>query len=551
MGGFTPADRRALLLLSLLALATSLPFINRAYFIDDFYFVTMAKGIVDNPLRPYDFKSDDAGLGNVAWERGQLPRMVNPPLLHYYLAGVIKVFGDETWKLRASYLLFSFVSLFTVYFLGKRFVARPFYAAALMAVTPAYWLTSYSLLIDGALLSFILLTLLTWIRALERKSTSLVLWSGLLMGLTMLTKYTGILVVWLVLVWQLMAPERRQWKTGYLAYGVFILTQLFWAAWNVNTYGQPHFVAALGRGMTSFAPMLLAQKAIVVASFLGGTTIFMVFSFALLGKISKRWMLGLVILAIFLGSTLASAKGGFTLSQAILLSLFLSSTLAFFIACKLAAPSWRMDKQFLFIWLISAGVELVTVMPWTAGRYLLCLLPPTCWLYADFLDQWGGARLRSGSLAATAVLALLIAQGDYLQANAVKHLAVQMSQKNEELQKRSPKPKRRWYYLSDTFDGSQPYLAPLGWQNALPDQTFSRGDLFMRAYYRRSSWWNVSESLKSMEPVVFMEMPSRNPFRTMDVPGSAGFYGSCWGALPWVISSHPLERYELYQVKGK
>jgi len=81
-------DAKAVALLALVVLATGLPFVRRAYFVDDYYFVTMAKGILQHPWRPYDFKSDDAGIGNVAWERGQRPRMVNPPVFHYFLAGV-------------------------------------------------------------------------------------------------------------------------------------------------------------------------------------------------------------------------------------------------------------------------------------------------------------------------------------------------------------------------------------------------------------------------------------------------------------------------------
>src|SRR5438132_2517709 len=122
-------DRRALLLLSLVVLATSLPFVGRAYFVDDYYFVTMAKGILSNPWRPYDFKSDDAGIANVGWERGQRPRMVNPPLFHYGLAGVMALFGDAPWKLRTASLLFSFMALFSMYFLGKRLVPDPLVAA--------------------------------------------------------------------------------------------------------------------------------------------------------------------------------------------------------------------------------------------------------------------------------------------------------------------------------------------------------------------------------------------------------------------------------------
>src|SRR5690242_20754902 len=110
-------DVKALLLLTAIVTATALPFIRRAYFIDDYYFVTMAKGILENPFRPYDFKSDDAGIGNRGWDRGQRPRMVNPPLFHYFLAGVIALVGDAPWKLRTASLVFSWVALVCMYFL--------------------------------------------------------------------------------------------------------------------------------------------------------------------------------------------------------------------------------------------------------------------------------------------------------------------------------------------------------------------------------------------------------------------------------------------------
>ena len=161
---------------------------RRAYFVDDFYFVTMAKGILKHPARPYDFVSDDAGIGNVAWERGQAPRMVNPPLFHYFLAGVIKMWGDAVWKLRTASLIFPLISLYAAYFLGKRFVKNSFAAASLLAITPAFWLTSYALLIDSALLAFFLAALECFIAGHEKKRMGFLALSGVLMGAALADK---------------------------------------------------------------------------------------------------------------------------------------------------------------------------------------------------------------------------------------------------------------------------------------------------------------------------------------------------------------------------
>jgi hypothetical protein len=44
------------------------------------------------------------------------------------------------------------------------------------------------------------------------------------------------------------------------------------------------------------------------------------------------------------------------------------------------------------------------------------------------------------------------------------------------------------------------------------------------------------------------DYPSCFPIRIMDNKGSAGFYASVWGALPFTFSNSPLERFHLYEV---
>jgi 4-amino-4-deoxy-L-arabinose transferase-like glycosyltransferase len=540
-------DAKALGLLALIVLATGLPFVHRPYFVDDYYFVTMAKGILQNPWRPYDFKSDDAGIGNVGWERGQRPRMVNPPLFHYYLAGVIGLFGDAPWKLRASSLLFSLVAVIAMYFQGKRWCPDSLTATLLMALCPAYWLTSYSLLIDSALVAFLLASLWAFVIGQERRSMAWVLVSGLLMGLTMSVKYFGVIVVLIALSWQLVDSERRKWLSGYLAYGAFALVQLAWALWNIATYGRSHFLAALPRGMESPSLIAWAQKALVVAGFLGGGLIFILVAPLFLWRLSRAWVVVLAILFAGLAALLASKAGGFAPDQAILLTFFIIGAAAFLVVTGRTIDLTNRNQVFLGLWAALGLLELVIVMPWTAGRYFLCVLPAIAWIFVLQLEKFGSPVLRRSVLGVTALAGLALAHADYVQANTIVRLADSLRRRAAEFQVMAPKPHSHWYYLADTFDGSQPYLEPLGWQNVLPHQKFQKGDLFLRAYYRKSSWWNVGEEMRQFRPVARLEVRSWNPLRVMDVPASAGFYASCWGALPWAITNHPLERFELYQ----
>ncbi len=542
-------DAKALLLLAAVVLTTTLPFVRRAYFVDDYYFVTMAKGILQRPWRPYDFKSDDAGIGNVGWKRTERPRMVNPPLFHYYLAGVIALVGDTTWKLRVASLPFSFVALFSMYFLGKRLVPDPLTPALLMALTPAYWLTSYSLLLDGALVALLLVSLLVFFIGQEKKSLGWIVASGLLMGMTMLVKYSGVIVVMLAFSWQCLDAKRRSWKPGYASYLVFLIVQLLWGAWNIATYGQLHFLAALPRGMSAPSALVWAQKALVLGSFIGGSLLFVMLAPAMLWRKSKLWIAGLLLLAGGLYYLFSSRAGGFGGMQSTLLALFLTGSISFFVLMgRVMKPSMYKNDMFIMLWVFLGIAELVVVMPWTAGRYLLCVLPALCWVFGILVEESKWPRLWAVALVSTAVTGLLVAHADYAQANTILAMSNVLRERAADLEVLAPRPAHRWYYLGDTFTGYAPYLGPQGWEAAFPTTVFHRGDLLLRPRYRTSSWWALPRTLK-LNPVLSEEFRSRNPLRVMDLQGSAGFYASVWGALPFVVTQHPLEQFDLYQVR--
>jgi 4-amino-4-deoxy-L-arabinose transferase-like glycosyltransferase len=597
-------DRRALGLLTLLLLVLSLPFIHRAYFVDDYYFVTMAKGILDHPARPYDFVSDDAGRANVAWERGQPPRMVNPPLFHYFLAAVIALWGDETWKLRMASLLFPLMSLFAAYFLGKRFVRNSFAAASLLAVTPAFWLTSYSLLLDSALLAFFLASLACFVEGQERHHKGLLITSGVLIGLTLLTKYTGGLIYPVILFWHFVHRQKYSWIWTTIVTGISAVIFLLWGVWGILTYGEMHFFATLSRGFHSaslsgsiflgffiagawirwyapskrkavivswvcwamcasilfrtfqISPSLASgleafylDKAISVSSFLGGTTVFLFFAPILLGFKNQKVTAGMGLFALLLFICFRSSAGGFDGIQSAMLAFFIGSTLCFLILLAMEIhPSSDRSRRFLLAWLLLGFLELIIVMPWTAARYVLIILPPACWLFRRIMEESKRTRLWKAVWGMTALMGLAIAYVDYAQANVVFPIAKVLESQRALFDSVSSPTLNKRYYLADTFDGSQPYIEAAGWESVFPDQAFKKGDLFLRATYRRSSWWRVPHR-ERFQLFMEWEYPSRIPLRVMDVPASAGFYASVWGSLPYVITSHPLERFELYLVQ--
>jgi 4-amino-4-deoxy-L-arabinose transferase-like glycosyltransferase len=597
-------DTQAVGLLFLLVLATSLPFVTRAYFVDDYYHVTMAKGLLAHPARPYDFVADDAGPNQLGWEKGKPPRMVNPPVFHYFLAGVMALWGDAPWKLRSASLIFPLISVFCAYFLGKRFCSSPLAAAALMALTPAFWLTSYSLLVDGALVAFFLAALLVFLIAQERRSVAWALISGLLMGLTVLTKYTGALIVPVALCWQWLEQDRASWRGGYAAYLSAAVVIGLWGLWTASIYGRMHIVAAISQGVhptsflgSAFACLLVlgfilklvpkrrevlsrgayamwglcvilalaglyrgaslnswiqnfyVDKFLVLGSFLGGGTIFLLFSLFLAGRQSPWAAMAVIggVTVFFL--IFASHWGGFNLVQSGELSFFIGSALAFLVMIfRGVAGTEEPHDRFLVLWIFVGLLELVGAMQWTAGRYLLLILPPLTWLFFSAVEELGSRRISQWACVVTGVTGLLLAYADFAQSRAITRFAPILREEAPRLEALSPRPPHHWYFLGDTFTGYTPYLSPLGWQSAFPNQTFEPGDLLVRSRYRMSSWWTIPGQ-ERFEHLASYPFPSKIPLRVMDVPAAAGFYASCWGALPFTITRDPLEQFDLYYVR--
>lgn len=594
-------ETRAVMLLVFVTLATAFPFLQRAYFVDDYYHVTMARGLLSHPLRPYDFKADDEGHQNVAWERGQAPRMVNPPVFHYFLALAMKVFGSESRHLRAATLLFPLVSVICLYFLGSRFVERPFAAALLAALTPAYWLTSYGLMLDSAMLAFLLACLLSFLCALEDRSVGWAVVSGIFMGLTILSKYVGALVVPLCLLIQVQDSEWRRWRKGYIAFAVGIGLLMLWGIWNIATYGQMHLLATLHRGFhatngwgllmlallagglffyhgdflqkartpfvlwagalfclclgwiftrdtTSWLSRFYLDKLIVVGSFAAGTFIFPLASFVIAWDFRKTvftWILS----AALLSSVFLARFGGFPISEGILLAALISGSMGFLVLVAATHhPMSDPDDRFLLFWIVVGVLELLVVMPWTAGRYFLLVLPPAVWLFGRLLERTRERSIWLITIAFTAFAGLTLAFVDFIQADAIIRLAETMEARRPQLQRLAPQDRFHWYYLGDTFSGSEAYLGPQGWENVFPTDRFKKGDLLLKPHYRLSSWWKVPEP-KRFKPVFTVEMKGQPPVRVMDIPAGAGFYGSCWGPLPFVFTDHPVERFELFQVQ--
>jgi hypothetical protein len=210
--------------------------------IDDPLYVTFAHHILAHPGDPYGFEA--------YWDERPEPAMSVawvPPVLPYWLAGVIALFGDHpvAWKL--SLLPFALAFTGSLAFLLVRLagpVATPVVLA--LAFVPTV-LPGLNLMQDVPALALGLLGYALCVRACERRDRRIALAAGLVLGLAMQTKYTAVIYSALSLVHVVLHRRRREGAVALLAAaGLFV----GWEGLIFARYGQSHFLAGIERVRT-------------------------------------------------------------------------------------------------------------------------------------------------------------------------------------------------------------------------------------------------------------------------------------------------------------
>jgi hypothetical protein len=197
---------------------------------------------------------------------------------------------------------------------------------------------------------------------------------------------------------------------------------------------------------------------------------------------------------------------------------------------------------FLYFWLIEFCLLMLVVMDWVAVRYFLIATPAIVFLSARFIETHFVGKIKStlGAVCGfTFLISLSLAYADYNQASPGRALGPKLTGMGFNQQG------ARRFYLGDSFTMS--YLKKYGWVPCFPETELKVGDLVLSKEVTMPLVWFARRPYE-LQPVVEINYPSRFPIKVMDYSGSAGFYASVWGALPFTFSSSPWERFKIYEV---
>src|SRR6185295_11905596 len=140
--------RVARVVLAIAVAAVLAVFIGRAVHIDDPLFIWAAQQIRQHPLDPYGFQVNWYGAMSA------MPDVTkNPPLVSYYLALVSVVGGwREAW-LHIALVVPAIAAALGVFNLARRWTTLPGVAIAASLITPAFFVSSLTIMSDVTMLA--------------------------------------------------------------------------------------------------------------------------------------------------------------------------------------------------------------------------------------------------------------------------------------------------------------------------------------------------------------------------------------------------------------
>jgi hypothetical protein len=541
-------------ILAAATIACLVPWINKAFCIDDPLFLWAAAHIQSHPLDFYGF--------DVNWFSSVQPFydvMKNPPLACYYLAGAAALVGWSEPALHAAYLLPTAGAIWGTWFVARAFCRHPVSAALLALATPAFLVSSSNVMCDTMMVCLWTWTVGLWVEGIRSGHGRSLCLASFLIAAAALTKYFAISLIPLLAVYTVLQRRRATWQLAWLLIPVALLAG--YQLWTSQRYGRGLLsdaasfawgIAAIPAAGQEFAKETVPSKLLVALSFTGGSFL------PVLSCAPWIWRKkGLALAVVLALATTVCARhffpqrlidglhvaGPFSWSTAAQLGFFtVCGALVLWLALSDLARNQSADACLLTLWVLGT-FGFAGIVNWTCNvRSLLPIAPAFGILVVRQLEhKWGQANAPSGwrwALIPSAFVALLVTWADFRLANSARTAAVQVA----EILK--PEIGPLWF---QGHWGFQYYMQAEGGRAVdLWHPDFLSGDIMIVPDNNTGIQFFPPGAAALLQELEFPVCPW---LATMQGRLGAGFYSSIWGPMPFVFCSTPPEDYRIWRWK--
>jgi 4-amino-4-deoxy-L-arabinose transferase-like glycosyltransferase len=523
--------------LCLVTLGLLLPFVGKAFHIDDPMFLWTAEQISVSPTDFFGFDVNWYGFTQPIQEVNK-----NPPLVSYYLALVAGLAGWSELALHLGMLLPTLGLSLGIYRLAERFCDKPFLAAIIALTTPVFLVSATSLMSDVPMLALWCWALVFFIRGMDDDRWLDFIIAGCLMGLCVLAKYFGLALIPLALVYG--AARRRGPGRWLVSIGLALTIVAVFDLYTRARYGFDPLFDVAGYAINPNVRFRVTpfQRMATGFFFLGGCTLGSALFAPWLW--SRRTLAALVFCFGLIAASFVRAFEDAQLGLAVLLQQALFAFVGLhLIALGIADFGRRRDPEALLLVLWLFGVFFfATFTNWTTnGRSILAATPVVGILLARRLAEVAPLRpqLLVAILLPCLAIAIAVARADADWANSARVAAREFATGAA-----ADQHKGRLYFQGSW--GFQRYMELAGFTRlALAETVLVPGDRVVVAFdgsnvFKMPPGRSRPIGIHSFESSKFITLMSRER--------SAGFYASVWGSLPYSFGSASPDRYQVFRM---
>lgn len=531
---YPKSDNRILAGCLAITAAALLPFANKAFHIDDPYYIWVAQHIVDHPFDYY-------GL-SINWYGRPLPvyeMHVSPPFVPYYLAVWGSLFGWSEFALHIAFLPFALLFVGATQALAQRFSRSPLLAVLLTVLSPLFLVTATNIMLDLPMSAFFVAAIAAWCKGIDERHRGYLAIGALFTGLSALCKYFGVAALPLFWVYAIARRENVwRWAPYYtIPFALFAGEQTA----TYMLYGRSLFINAVDIAATASNPTIF--RIATALSFTGGCMVgALAFAWHMRPRRNCAAVYSLLAMLTGICATIVMALNPSEdgLPALSLLQLFVFTLGGVIVLVLASADIYKKrsaDSALLFCWVLGT-FAFAALMNWSVtARTLLPLAPPTAILIARRIDALyeNAARFRRSfavPLTACAAISFACGAADYAWARSIRDTARAFVAEAKR-QTTSTYFQGHWgwqYYLQ------QGGLAPLDVTKA----TFRPGDFVLSPQNNV----NVEQiPARNAGEVTTTEVPTSKGLAVMSHQLGAGYYTDLFGPLPFAFGTRQTDVY--------
>ena len=552
--GQTISPGKALLILAAATIACLVPWINKAFCIDDPLFLRSAAQIQSDPL---DFYGCDVNWYSTVQPLYDVTK--NPPLACYYLACVVALFGWGEPVLHAALLVPAVGAICGTWFLARSFCRDSLCAALLALVTPAFLVSSTNVMCDTMMVCLWTWAVALWVEGFRTGKNRWRAVASILIAAAALTKYFAISLIPLLGVYAVLYRRKPTWQLAWLLIPVGFLAGYQIATWQRYGRGLLSDAASFAWGIAAMpgpgaviSRETAGSKLLAALAFTGGS--FLPILFCAWWLWSRK---GLAAAAIVAMAMIASARffcsqsmldelhmaTPFSMPLAVQFGLFtICGTLVLWLAISDLSRTPSAETCLLAFWVFGT-FGFAAFVNWTCNvRSLLPMAPAFGILIVRRIEDRAQRRPQANrwrwALAPALAVAGTVAWADFCLANSVRTAAAALA---DVLQ---PEPGTHWF---QGHWGFQYYMHARGGLEFDTKNPESRpGEVMVIPHNNTDVFIYPREFLA---PFLEMQFPACRWLATMHGQVGAGFYSAIWGPMPFAFGPVPFRRYQIARLR--